>query len=138
MLLIYRENRPFSATGRRLGVHHQTVQRCVERPVAYGPLAALDDRLRQGLAGFSGVRQGQGARLPARAVDDTTAGLHARQHGPAAGHPCLAKLVQGTVCKILSHEEIKPHKVRYIWNVGTPSSSGRWRRFCASVARSKS
>jgi transposase len=38
---------------------------------------------------------------------------HAREHGPAAGHGCLAKLVQGTVCKILGQEEIKPHKVRY-------------------------
>ena len=38
---------------------------------------------------------------------------HAREHGPAAGHACLAKLVQGTVCKILGKEEIKPHKVRY-------------------------
>jgi len=25
----------------------------------------------------------------------------------------LAKLIQGTVCKILNREEIKPHKVRY-------------------------
>jgi hypothetical protein len=32
--------------GQRLGVHHQTVQRCVERAVAYGALAALDDRPR--------------------------------------------------------------------------------------------
>ena len=38
---------------------------------------------------------------------------HAREHGPAAGHECLANLVQGTVCKILSKEEIKAHKVRY-------------------------
>jgi hypothetical protein len=38
---------------------------------------------------------------------------HAREHGPATGHKCLAKLVQGTVCKILGQEEIKPHKVRY-------------------------
>jgi transposase len=38
---------------------------------------------------------------------------HAREHGPAAGHRCLARLVQGTVCKILNREEIKPHKVRY-------------------------
>src|SRR3977135_1774007 len=38
---------------------------------------------------------------------------HAREHGPAAGHECLARLVQGTVCKILGREEIKPHKVRY-------------------------
>jgi hypothetical protein len=44
-------------------------------------------------------------------VDDTA--FHAREHGPAAGHECLALLVQGTVCKILGQEEIKPHKVRY-------------------------
>jgi transposase len=38
---------------------------------------------------------------------------HAREHGPAAGHDCLAHLVQGTVCKLLGQEDIKPHKVRY-------------------------
>jgi len=38
---------------------------------------------------------------------------HAREHGPAEGHACLGKLAQGTVCKILGQEEIKPHKVRY-------------------------
>src|ERR1700719_1828821 len=48
MLLTYREKPSFFAVGRRLGVHHQTVQRCVERAMAYGPLAALDDRPRPG------------------------------------------------------------------------------------------
>ena len=48
MLLGYREKPSFFAVGRRLGVHHQTVQRCVERAVAYGALAALDDRPRPG------------------------------------------------------------------------------------------
>jgi len=38
---------------------------------------------------------------------------HAREHGPAAGHGCLAELVQGTVCKILDAHQVKPHKVRY-------------------------
>src|SRR5208337_860516 len=38
---------------------------------------------------------------------------HAREHGPAQGHACLANLAQGTVCKILDQEEVKPHKVRY-------------------------
>jgi len=38
---------------------------------------------------------------------------HAREHGPAEGHTCLDKLVQGTVCKILNEQEVKPHKVRY-------------------------
>ena len=31
----------------------------------------------------------------------------------AAGHPCLASIAQGTVCKILARHEVKPHKVRY-------------------------
>ena len=38
---------------------------------------------------------------------------HAREDGPAAGHECLAHLVQGTVCKLLGQEDNKPHKVRY-------------------------
>ena len=48
MLVAYGENPSFFAVGRRLGVHHQTVQRCIERAVAYGALAALDDRPRPG------------------------------------------------------------------------------------------
>jgi hypothetical protein len=48
VLLAYREHPSFCAVGRRLGIHHQTVQRCVERALAYGPLAALDDRPRPG------------------------------------------------------------------------------------------
>jgi transposase len=48
MLLAYRKDSSFFAVGQALGVHHQTVQRCVERALAYGPLAALDDRPRPG------------------------------------------------------------------------------------------
>jgi hypothetical protein len=39
MLLAYRENPSFFAVGKSLGVHHQTVERCVERALAYGPAA---------------------------------------------------------------------------------------------------
>src|SRR4030081_4083604 len=48
MLLHYREDPSLFAVGQALGVHHQTVQRCVERALAYGPMAALDDRPRSG------------------------------------------------------------------------------------------
>src|ERR1700756_1629160 len=48
MLLAYREDPSFFAVGRALGVHHQTVQGCVERALAYGAIAALDDRPRPG------------------------------------------------------------------------------------------
>src|SRR5580704_5312894 len=46
MLLAYREDPSFFAVAHALGVHHQTVQRCVERALSYGPMAALDDRRR--------------------------------------------------------------------------------------------
>jgi len=48
MLPAYRDDPSFFAVGQALGVHHQTVQRCVERAVAVGPFEALDDRPRPG------------------------------------------------------------------------------------------
>src|SRR2546422_11096428 len=48
ILLAYREDPSFFAVGRALGLHHQTVQRCVERAVVEGPMAALDDRRHPG------------------------------------------------------------------------------------------
>src|ERR1700686_900736 len=124
MLLAYRENPSFCAVGQRVGVHHQTVQRCVERALAYGPLAAIEDRPRPGKEPV--ITPEAKAWLVSLACDKakdhgyphevwTTRLLarHAREHGPATGHECLAHLVQGTVCKILGQEEVKPHKVRY-------------------------
>ena len=124
MLLAYGENPSFFLVGRQLGVHHQTVQRCVERALAYGVLGALDDRPRPGKEPT--ITPEAKAWLVSLACDKakehgyphelwTTRLLarHARERGPAAGHECLANLVQGTVCKILGQEELKPHKVRY-------------------------
>ena len=51
ILLAYREDPSFFAVGQALGLHHQTVQRCVERAVVEGPMAALDDRPRPGVTG---------------------------------------------------------------------------------------
>jgi hypothetical protein len=56
ILLAYGEKSSFFAVGQRLGLHHQTVQRCVERALAYGPLTALDDRPRPGKEPTSGSR----------------------------------------------------------------------------------
>ncbi len=122
ILLNYHEN--FFAVGQRLGIHHQTVQRCVERAMAYGPLAALDDRPRPGkeptitpeakawlvsLACEKAKEHG----YPHELWTTRLLARHARENAPAAGHGSLANLAQGTVCKILGQEEVKPHKVRY-------------------------
>ena len=106
MLLAYRENPSFCAVGQRVGVHHQTVQRCVERALGYGPLAAIEDRPRPGKEPV--ITPEAKAWLVSLACDKakehgyphelwTTRLLarHAREHGPTAGHECLARLVQG-------------------------------------------
>ena len=84
ILLAYREEPSFFTVGRALGLHHQTVQRCVERAVAEGPLAALDDRPRPGreptitpgpgMAGVVGVPEGEGTWLSPRTVDNAASG----------------------------------------------------------------
>ena len=124
ILLAYRNNPSFFAVGRAVGVHHQTAQRCVERALAYGPAAALDDRPRPGkeptitaeakawIADLA-CRKAKELGYPHELWTTRLLARHAREHGPAEGHPCLARLAQGTLCKILNEKEIKPHKVRY-------------------------
>jgi len=92
--------------------------------MVYGPLAALDDRPRPGkeptitpeakawlvsLACEKAKEHG----YPHELWTTRLLARHARENAPAAGHGSLANLVQGTVCKILAQEEVKPHKVRY-------------------------
>jgi transposase len=124
MLLAYRENPSFFAVGRALGVHHQTVQRCVERALAYGAMAALDDCPRPGkeptitaeaktwLVSLA-CRKAKDLGYPHELWTTRLLARHAREHGPTEGHACLGKLAQGAACKILNEQEVKPHKVRY-------------------------
>src|SRR5580692_6601387 len=124
ILLAYREDPSFFAVGRALGLHHQTVQRCVERAVVEDPMAALDDRPRSGreptitLEAKAWVvnlacRKAKELGYPHELWTTRLLARHVREHAPAAGHICLAHLAQGTLCNILNEQEIKPHKVRY-------------------------
>src|SRR5215471_17633867 len=124
MLLAYREDPSFFAVAQAMGVHHQTVQRCVERALAYGPIAALGDRPRPGKEPTItaeakawvvnlACRKAKELGYPHELWTTRLLARHAREQGPAEGHSCLAKLAQGTLCTILNGQEIKPHKVRY-------------------------
>ena len=124
MLLAYCEDPSFFAVAQAAGVHHQTVQRCVERALAHGPIAALDDLPRPGrqptitteakawVVNLS-CRKAKELGYPHELWTTRLLARHARVQGPAVGHSCLANLAQGTLCNILNEQEIKPHKVRY-------------------------
>jgi transposase len=124
MLLAYREDPSFFAVGQALGVHHQTVQRCVERALVYGAMAALEDRPRPGREPTISAeaktwvvnlacRKAKELGYPHEMWTTRLLARHAREHGPVEGHACLARLAQGTLVSILNEQEIKPHKVRY-------------------------
>ena len=124
MLLAYREDPSFFAVGQAVGVHHQTVQRCVERALVYGAMAALEDRPRPGREPTISAeaktwvvnlacRKAKELGYPHEMWTTRLLARHAREHGPVEGHACLARLAQGTLVSILNEQEIKPHKVRY-------------------------
>src|SRR5271165_6939934 len=97
MLLAYQDDPSFFAVGRALGVHNQTVRRCVERAVAFGPLAALDDSPRPGkeatitpeaktwLVSLA-CRKAKDLGYPHELWTTRLLARHAREHGLAAGH----------------------------------------------------
>src|SRR5258708_19810580 len=116
MLLAYRDNPSFFAVGQRLGVHHQTVQRSIERALAYGPLMALDDRPRPGkeptitpqakaCLGSLACRKAKELGYPHELWTTRLLARHAREHGAAACRACRRNLVPRTVSKILGQAE---------------------------------
>jgi transposase len=124
IILAYWEDPSAYAVARRAGVTHQTVTRCLERAAELGVIAALDDRPRAGrdpvitaeaktwLVALA-CQKAKELGYPHELWTTRLLAAHARRHGPPAGHPSLAKLAQGTVCKILAEHDVRPHKVRY-------------------------
>src|SRR5271154_365545 len=123
ILLTYRQTPSLYATGRAVGVTHQTVERCLRRAQDFGVEAALDDSPRPGReASITNEAKMFVVDLACRKPKDlgyphevwTTRLLaeHVRERAPAAGYACLARLAQGTLCKIMAAQEIKPHKMR--------------------------
>jgi transposase len=124
IILAYLEQPSAYAVARTMGVTQQTVTRCLERAAELGVIAALDDRPRAGrdpvitavaktwLMALA-CQKPKELGYPHELWTTRLLAAHAREQGPSAGHPSLSKLAQGTVCKILAEQELKPHKVRY-------------------------
>ena len=124
ILLAYRADPSTYAVGRLIGVTHQTVQRCLNRAVHFDVMAALDDSPRPGQEPkitddakawvvSLACQKAKELGYPHELWTTRLLARHVREHAEAAGYPCLVRLAQGTLCKILDQHEVKPHKVRY-------------------------
>jgi transposase len=124
ILLAYRADASSYAVGEAVGVTHQTVLRCLDRAVRLGVIAALDDSPRPGkppeittdarawLVSLA-CQKAKDLGYPHELWTTRLLARHVRAHADAAGHACMANIAQGTVCKILARDDVKPHKVRY-------------------------
>src|SRR5215469_7768074 len=134
IILAYLQDRSAYAVARTIGVRQQTVTRCLQRAAELGVIEALDDRPRAGrdpvitteaktwLVALA-CRKARELGYPDELWTTRLLAAHARQHGPAAGHPSLGKLAQGTVCKILAEQEVKPHSLLEIFRSRTEPTS---------------
>ena len=124
ILLAYRDEPSTYAVGEAIGVTHQTVQRCLRRAIALGVMEALEDSPRPGKSPeitddarawvvSLACQKAKDLGYPHELWTTRLLARHIREHAAATGHPCVARIAQGTVCKILARHEIKPHKVRY-------------------------
>jgi len=124
MMLDYAAGVTVAAIARRLHTNRPKVERCLDKALQFGPLAALEDLPRSGkppkitpqarawvveLACQKPKDLGYPHELW---TTDLLAG-HVRQHCQQAGHPSLGRLARGTVSKILNSRPIKPHKITY-------------------------
>nr|WP_298166358.1 IS630 family transposase [uncultured Pseudomonas sp.] len=124
VLLAYADGARVTALAKAFHTNRPKIERILDRALEMGAVASLDDRPGRGrkprippearawllsLACTKPMEFGYPEELWAT----RTLALHARQHGPEAGHPSLAKLGRGTVSKLLTGAEVRPHKIEY-------------------------
>ena len=124
ILLHYLDGRAINAISSEVGVSRPAVERCVDKALSGGVELALSDLPRRG-------------RPPVITAEDKTWVVnlackkplelgyanevwtysllrdHIRKHASKEGYPALGRATKSIVHDILSHAEIKPHKVNY-------------------------
>lgn len=124
ILLAYAAGESIHAMARRLGTNRPRIERCINKALQIGPLAALEDLPGRGKpATISAEARAWVVSLACQKPKDlgyaeelwTTRLLasHIRQHCLAQGHASLKHLARGTVSKILRQSQVRPHKISY-------------------------
>jgi transposase len=125
VLLAYADGGRVTALAKAFNTNRPKIERILDRALEMGAMASLDDRHGRGrkprispearawllsLACTKPTEFGYPEELWAT----RTLALHAQKYGPEAGHSSLAKLGRGTVSKLLTGAEIRPHINQYV------------------------
>ena len=124
ILLSYAAGKTVSAIARELRTNRPKVERCVDKGLQLGALAALGDLPRKGRPGTIPAEarawvvslacvKPKELSYPEELWTTRLLASHVRAHCEQAGHPSLAKLARGTVSKILAGHQLRPHKIEY-------------------------
>lgn len=124
ILLRYHAGNTVSEIARSMGTNRPRIERCVSKALDLGVTQALADLPGRGRRpAMTAEARAWVVSLACQKPKDlgyaqelwTTRLLakHVRKHCEAAGHPSLGRLGRGTVSKILSASQVRPHKIQY-------------------------
>ena len=138
ILFRYQAGQTISQIARAVGTCRDTVYECIDRALAMGVEAALEDLPHSPkppiitpeakawvihLACSKPSSHGYAAELWTR----QSLANHVRAHAPAQGHPSLNLAVKATIQRILNEESLKPHKIRYYLERRDPEFESKMR-----------
>ena len=124
ILLDYADEIPISQIQQRVHASRPTIYKCIDKALAAGADAGLKDRFHRpfeptideaakmwvvNLACTKPKDHGLASEL----WTYSELAKYAREHAPSAGHESLAKAAKATIWRILSANEIRPHKITY-------------------------
>ena len=124
ILLHYANNVQISQIQRLVKVSRPTIYKCIDKALGAGPDAGLKDFYHRpfepsitdeakawvvNLACTKPKDHGLAAEL----WTISELAKFTRHHAPKMGHDCLSKAAKATIWRILSANEIKPHKIKY-------------------------
>lgn len=124
ILLFYYEGKTVSAIAKTLNTNRPKIERSIDKALKFGAITSLSDLHRSGKPpDICADAKAWVVSLACQKPSDlgysaerwsmNRLAKHVRDHCLQSGYPALAKLQKGTVSKILSKAEIKPHKIRY-------------------------
>lgn len=124
ILLAYAQGASVSEIARLHRTNRPRVERTIDKALQIGALPSLHDlsgrgrkpeKTSEAIAWVVSLACQKPKDLGYAAELWTTSSLaqHIRTHCEKAGHPSLRKLARGTVSKILTGHDLRPHKIRY-------------------------